>query len=274
MEKRQLVISENVQVARDPLGRPTFRIVLSVPQGSSDSVGQEFIEKSERSQTAPAARSLRMRAGQFVDIAIPGFFLRRPISVCDCSDDRLVLYYKVVGEGTQVLSTLPAGTQLDVLTGLGNGFRPETCREAALLAGGGLGAAPLYLLARELLALGREVTVVLGFNSAGEVVLEEAFRALGVRTLIATMDGSAGVKGFVTDAIAQAAPAYDYFYTCGPMPMMKALCAALPVPGQASLEERMGCGAGFCYGCSIRTRSGVARVCKDGPVFDKEDILW
>ena len=181
MEKRQLVISENVQVARDPLGRPTFRIVLSVPQGS-----------------------LRMRAGQFVDIAIPGFFLRRPISVCDCSDDRLVLYYKVVGEGTQVLSTLPAGTQLDVLTGLGNGFRPETCREAALLAGGGLGAAPLYLLARELLVLGREVTVVLGFNSAGEVVLEEAFRALGVRTLIATMDGSAGVKGFVTDAIAQA----------------------------------------------------------------------
>ena len=259
MEKRQLVISEHRQVALDPAGRPTFRLVLSAQQG----------------QICPAApQSLLMRPGQFVDIAIPGYFLRRPISVCDCHEDRIVLYYKVVGEGTRVLSGLPVGESLEVLTALGSGFHPERCRQSALLAGGGLGAAPLYLLARELIARGCRVTVALGFNSAAEIVLCDAFRELGAEPLIATMDGSAGVRGFVTDAIAAAAPTYDYFYTCGPMPMMKALCACLDGPGEASLEERMGCGAGFCYGCSIRTRSGVKRVCKDGPVFDKEDILW
>ena len=272
MEKRLLVIRENVQVARDPAGRPTFRLVLE-PQGALHSDGHEIREKAVRSASTPAA-SLSVRAGQFIDIAIPGFFLRRPISVCDARGDNLVLYYKVVGAGTQVLSTLPVGTELDTLTGLGNGFRPHACCKTALLVGGGLGAAPLYLLTRELLALNRKVSVVLGFNSAEEIVLADEFRAMGIEPIIATMDGSAGVKGFVTDAIAQAAPTYDYFFTCGPMPMMKALCTTLPTPGQASLEERMGCGGGFCYGCSIQTRSGVQRVCKDGPVFDKEDILW
>ena len=212
--------------------------------------------------------------GEFVDIGIPGYFLRRPLSVCDWEEGRLTLVYKVVGEGTKVLSEMPVGGELEVLTGLGKGFDPEACRERALLVGGGLGVPPLLLLAKRLKAQGKQVTAVLGFNKADEIILAGEFRGICDEVLISTVDGSVGVKGFVTDAIAAGKPSYDFFYTCGPMVMMKVVCNALEGPGEASLEERMGCGAGFCYGCSIETKNGPRRVCKDGPVFRKEDLIW
>ena len=256
MQKRIFKIESNETVARD-----TFRLVLRTD--------------------APVA----IRSGQFVDIALPGFYLRRPISVHDSLPDGVVLYYKVVGEGTKVMAGMVPGDSLELLLPLGSGFHPDKCREAALLVGGGLGAAPLYLLAKELLAAGKRVTAVLGFNKADEICLVERYRALGVPVHIATLDGSVGTKGFVTDAIAAARlvipdgdpespAAFDRFYTCGPLPMMKAVCTTLPTPGEASMEERMGCGAGFCYGCTLQTQSGPRRVCADGPVFDKEEILW
>jgi len=211
-----------------------------------------------------------------VHIDIPGYYLRRPFSVCDADEGSLSLLYKTVGEGTRALAKLPVGMQISVLEGLGKGFDADACQKKALLVGGGLGAAPLYPLAKRLNAQGKELTVVLGFNKKEEIVLEAEFKALCKRFCLATLDGSVGVKGFVTDAIRQldCAQEYDYFYTCGPMVMMKAVCSLLEGPGEASLEERMGCGAGFCYGCSIQTAGGPRRVCKDGPVFKKEDILW
>ena len=212
--------------------------------------------------------------GEFVHISVPRYYLRRPLSVCDKGDGRLTVVYKVVGEGTKVLSEMPVGTELEVLTGLGHSFDPEACKADALLVGGGLGVPPLYLLAKELKAHGKKVTAVLGFNKANEIILAEEFKAICDEVVISTADGSVGVKGFVTDALKALQPAYDYFYTCGPMVMMKAVCAALEGPGEASLEERMGCGAGFCYGCSIETKNGPRRVCKDGPVFKKEELLW
>lgn len=245
MQKRIFHIESNDAVARD-----TFRIVLRTD--------------------GPVA----VRSGQFVDLDIPGYYLRRPISVSDALPDGVVLYYKVVGEGTRVLSTMSPGSALELLLPLGNGFHPEKCAAEALLIGGGLGAAPLYLLAKELLAAGRKATAVLGFNKADEICLVDELKALGVPVHIATMDGSVGTKGFVTDAIAAAKPAFDRFYTCGPLPMMKAVCLALDAPGDVSLEERMGCGAGFCYGCTVITASGPRRVCADGPVFDKKEVLW
>ena len=245
MQKRLFQIESNDAVARD-----TFRIEL---RGD-----------------APVA----VRSGQFVDIAVPGYYLRRPISVSDALPDGVVLYYKVVGAGTRVMSAMTPGSSLELLLPLGSGFHPEKCASDALLIGGGLGAAPLYLLAKELLAAGRRATAVLGFNKADEICLADELRALGVPVHIATMDGSVGVKGFVTDAVAAAKPAFDRFYTCGPLPMMKAVCKALDAPGEVSLEERMGCGAGFCYGCTVQTAGGPRRVCADGPVFDKEEVLW
>lgn len=212
--------------------------------------------------------------GEFVDIGIPGFYLRRPLSICDKEDGKLTVVYKVVGEGTKVLSEMGVGAVLEVLTGLGRGFDPEACKASALLVGGGLGVPPLYLLAKELKARGKKVTAVLGFNKADEIILADEFKRVCDDVVISTADGSVGVKGFVTDALKALQPAYDYFYTCGPMVMMKAICAALEGPGEASLEERMGCGAGFCYGCSIQTKNGPRRVCKDGPVFKKEELIW
>ena len=212
--------------------------------------------------------------GEFVHLEIPPYFLRRPFSVCDTSESGLTILYKTVGEGTRALASLPAGTSLNVLTGLGKGFSADACRENALLVGGGLGAAPLYLLARELKAQGKQITAILGFNKADELVLREEFEVLCDHVAITTLDGSVGTKGFVTDALKALEPQYDYFYTCGPMVMMKAVCGMLSGPGEASLEERMGCGAGFCYGCSIQTTGGPRRVCKDGPVFKKEEIIW
>lgn len=212
--------------------------------------------------------------GEFVNISIPGFFLRRPLSICDIEDGKLTVVYKVVGEGTKELSKMPEGSTLEVLTGLGRGFDPDACGERALLVGGGLGVPPLHLLAKRLKARGKTVTAVLGFNKADEIILEDEFKAICDEVVISTADGSIGVKGFVTDALKERRPSYDYFYTCGPMVMMKAVCAALEGPGEASLEERMGCGAGFCYCCSIQTVNGPRRVCKDGPVFRKEDLIW
>jgi len=212
--------------------------------------------------------------GEFVHLEIPPYFLRRPFSVCDTSESGLTILYKTVGEGTRALASLPAGTSLNVLTGLGKGFSADACRENALLVGGGLGAAPLYLLARELKAQGKHITAILGFNKADELVLREEFEALCDQVAITTLDGSVGIQGFVTDALKALEPTYDFFYTCGPMVMMKAVCSMLSGPGEASLEERMGCGAGFCYGCSIQTTGGPRRVCKDGPVFKKEELLW
>lgn len=213
-------------------------------------------------------------SGQFVQLALPGRYLRRPISICDYDARHLLLLYKVVGAGTDQLSEMKVGEQIEVISGLGNGFCPEKTAQKALLVGGGMGVAPLYRLAKDLLAAGKAVHVILGFNTAAEVCLETEFKALGVDVTISTADGSKGVKGFVTDAIQTLPQDYDYFYTCGPMVMMKAVCQLCPTEGEASLEERMGCGFGICYGCTIKTAKGAKRVCADGPVFAKGDLLW
>ena len=212
--------------------------------------------------------------GQFVELSLEGFFLRRPISVCNYDEGTLTLIYKVVGKGTAQMANLPQGTKLSALTGLGNGFNDAVEYSSALLVGGGVGVPPLYRLARNLIAQGKSVTVVLGFNTASEVFYQSEFEALGAKVIVATADGSAGCKGFVTDAIAQNNIEAEYFYSCGPLPMLRALTTALDIPGEISLEERMGCGFGICMGCSIQTASGPKRVCKEGPVFKKEEILW
>ena len=212
--------------------------------------------------------------GQFVELSLEGFFLRRPISVCNYDEGTLTLIYKVVGKGTAQMANLTQGTKLSALTGLGNGFNDSVECSSALLIGGGVGVPPLYRLARNLIAQGKRVTVVLGFNTASEVFYQSEFEALGAKVIVATADGSAGCKGFVTDAIAQNNIEAEYFYSCGPLPMLRALTTALDIPGEISLEERMGCGFGICMGCSIQTASGAKRVCKEGPVFKKEEILW
>ncbi|MBQ7855665.1 MAG: dihydroorotate dehydrogenase electron transfer subunit [Alistipes sp.] len=214
------------------------------------------------------------RPGQFVELSIEGLFLRRPISVCNFDEGRLTLVYKVVGKGTADMAAMQVGRKVDVLTGLGNGFNVEVECERALLVGGGVGVPPLYRLARELVARGHKVSVVLGFNTASEIFYEQEFRSLGVDVVVATADGSQGVKGFVTDAIRESGVEADYFYSCGPLPMLKALSQSVNIDGELSLEERMGCGFGICMGCSIQTDSGAKRVCKEGPVFKKEEILW
>lgn len=209
--------------------------------------------------------------GQFVNIRMEGRFLRRPISVCDWDGESLTLVFKVVGAGTRELARLQAGASLDFLCGLGNGFDLSRCGERPLLLGGGLGAAPLYGLAKALRANGKRPKAVLGFNRREEIFYEAEFRALGVETALATVDGSAGVRGFVTDALPGD---FDVFCACGPAPMLRAVCAALPGPGFVSMEERMGCGFGACMGCSCRTKAGAKRVCREGPVFEREELLW
>ena len=214
------------------------------------------------------------RAGQFVEIALDGLYLRRPISVCNHDEGELTIIYKVVGKGTDLMSQMAGGTELDVLTGLGNGFDTEHDCEKPLLVGGGVGVPPLYRLTRDLVARGKDVTVVLGFNTESEIFYAEKFEELGAKVILATADGSVGVKGFVTDAIRESGVEADYFYSCGPLPMLKALCNSLEIDGEVSLEERMGCGFGICMGCSIHTTKGAKRVCKDGPVFKKEEVIW
>ena len=210
--------------------------------------------------------------GQFVNIKLEGKYLRRPISVCDRSGSMLTLIYKNVGKGTEQLSTLQKGQQLDLLIGLGNGYDLAPSGERPLLIGGGVGVPPLFALADELLGKGCKVTAILGFNTASEIFYADEFRMLGVETYITTVDGSAGIKGFVTDAMKELD--YSYFYTCGPEPMLKAVYRASKTEGQFSFEKRMGCGFGACMGCSCRTITGYKRICKEGPVLKKEEILW
>lgn len=214
------------------------------------------------------------RPGQFVNIELDGFYLRRPISICDYDDRTITLIYKVVGSGTEVMSRMTAGAKLDLLTGLGNGFDPAVECRRPLLVGGGVGVPPLYRLAKELSARGREATVALGFNTAAEIFYEDEFRALGAKVFVSTADGSKGTKGFVTDAIRENAVEFDYFYACGPMPMLRALCECCEQNGELSFEERMGCGFGACMGCSCKTLAGNKRICKDGPVMKREEIIW
>lgn len=210
-------------------------------------------------------------AGQFVNMRLDGMFLRRPISVCDCVRDRLVLVYKVVGHGTEAMSQMKPGQKLDLLTGLGNGYDLDAVGEKPLLIGGGVGVPPMFMAARKLREAGKPVTVILGFNTAEEVFFEEEFRALGCEVKVTTVDGSKGIKGFVTDAMESG---YTHFITCGPEPMLKAVYKKSETSGQFSFEERMGCGFGACMGCSCKTVTGYKRICKDGPVLRKEEILW
>lgn len=214
------------------------------------------------------------RPGQFVNIELDGFYLRRPISICDYDGGSITIIYKVVGRGTDAMSRMTTGTRLDVLTGLGNGFDPDVECRRPLLVGGGVGVPPLYRLAKELIARGKAVGVVLGFNTASEIFYADEFRALGADVHVSTADGSRGVKGFVTDAIRSAAVDFDYFYACGPMPMLRALCECCGQSGELSFEERMGCGFGACMGCSCKTLAGNKRICKDGPVMKREEIIW
>ena len=210
--------------------------------------------------------------GQVVNLKLDGLFLRRPISICDYDDTTITLIYKVVGEGTEQMTGLPVGYQVDMLVGLGNGYDITKCGDRALLIGGGVGVPPLYNLCKKLLVAGKQVTVILGFNTKDEIFLEQEFSALGVTVLVATADGSYGVRGFVTDAMKEVS--YDYFFTCGPMPMFKAIEATATTSGQYSFEERMGCGFGACMGCSCKTKYGNKRICKDGPVLTREEIVW
>ncbi len=209
--------------------------------------------------------------GQFVNIKIDGLYLRRPISVCDYSDTEITLIYKVVGEGTEVMSQMSEGEELDVLVGLGNGFCASKCEKTALLIGGGVGIPPLYKLCRDLIANGKNVTVILGFNTKSEIFYENEFKSLGAKVVVTTVDGSYGIKGFVTNAMDTE---YDFFYTCGPLPMFKAIESVAKTSGQYSFEERMGCGFGACMGCCCKTKYGNKRICKDGPVLDREEIIW
>ena len=240
-----------------------YRILANEPL--TQSVWRMVLEGDTQWITAP---------GQFVNIALEGRYLRRPISVCDYDERTITLIYKVVGDGTAQMSRMAAGTELDLLTGLGNGFSIREEVRRPLLVGGGVGVPPLYHLAKRLLAAGRPVEVILGFNTAAECFYEEEFRALGCTVTVATADGSRGVRGFVTTAIAERKPDFDYFYACGPLPMLRALAEAVEQDGQLSFEERMGCGFGACMGCSCKTKYGNKRICKEGPVLEKGEIIW
>ena len=231
-----------------PLTKDVYRMVLS---GDTSAI------------TAP---------GQFVNIQLTGKFLRRPISVCDWEAEKLTLVYKVVGHGTEQMRSMKAGETLDILTGLGNGYDMTLCGDKPVLLGGGVGVPPMYGLAKKLRQQGIEVSVILGFNTASEIFYEEEFKALGCHVTVATADGSYGVKGFATTPLADMD--YTYFYTCGPEPMLKAVYKATATSGQMSFEERMGCGFGACMGCSCKTLTGNKRICKEGPVVKKEEILW
>ena len=243
-----------------------FEIIENTPL--TDSVMRMRLKGDTSAVTAP---------GQFVNILLSGLFLRRPISVNDCEGDVLTIIYKVVGKGTEQMKGMKAGETLDVLTGLGNGYDLSPAGDSPLLIGGGVGVPPLYMLAKQLIAAGKRVTVILGFNTKSELFYEEEFKALGATVAVSTVDGSHGVKGFVTDAIAaleNEGNRFSYFYTCGPEPMLKAVYNKCKTSGQFSFEERMGCGFGACMGCSCKTLYGNKRICKDGPVLVKEEIIW
>ena len=211
-------------------------------------------------------------SGQFINIKIDSLYLRRPISIFDCNENELSIIYKVVGTGTEMMSKMPAGTELDCLVGLGNGFDISATGDHPVVIGGGVGVPPMYYLAKKLIEDGKKVTAILGFNTAAEVFGKEDFEKLGAETIVTTVDGSEGVKGFVTDALKDFD--YSYFFTCGPEPMLKAVYNNTSTSGQLSFEERMGCGFGACMGCSCKTKYGNKRICKEGPVLVKEEIIW
>ena len=238
-----------------------FTIVSNV--ALTDSVYKMVLEGDTSAITAP---------GQFVNIKLDGLFLRRRISVCDYDGQSLTIVYKAVGKGTEAMSAMVPGTKLDILTGLGNGYDLTLSGETPVLLGGGVGVPPMYNLAKKLLAEGKKVSVILGFNTKSEIFYEEEFNALGCEVTVTTVDGSYGVKGFVTTALETMD--YSYFYTCGPEPMLKAVHKASKTSGQMSFEERMGCGFGACMGCSCKTLTGYKRICKEGPVMQKEEIVW
>ena len=212
------------------------------------------------------------RPGQFVNIKLDGFYLRRPISVCDAESETLTLIFKAVGEGTEYMARAEVGERFDILTGLGNGYALDRSGDRPLLIGGGAGVPPMYMLAKELIREGKKPSVILGFGSADEVFFKEEFEKLGAAVTVSTADGSCGVKGFVTDAMDGIE--YTYFYTCGPEPMLKAVYGKSEASGEFSFEERMGCGFGACMGCSCKTKYGNKRICRDGPVLLKEEIIW
>ena len=243
MKQEIFVIKSQEKIAKD-----VFKMVLS---GNTDDI------------TA---------SGQFVNIKLDGFYLRRPISVCDYDKNELTLIYKTVGEGIAAMSGYENGTELDILTGLGNGYDTSLSGEKPLLLGGGVGVPPLYNLCKKLVAEGKKPTVILGFNGADDVFYENVFKALGADVYVTTVDGSYGIKGFVTDAMSDLD--YSFFYTCGPEPMLKAIYNVSKTSGQLSFEERLGCGFGACMGCSCKTKYGNKRICKDGPVLIKEEIIW
>ena len=240
---------------------------------------QSIFEIIENTKLVPQVYRMKLRGdtsaitapGQFVNIQLEGMFLRRPISVCDVEGDVLTIIYKVVGKGTEAMSKMEGG-KLDILTGLGNGYDLSATGDKPVLLGGGVGVPPMYLLAKKLIGEGKSPTVILGFNKKDEVFYEEEFKALGCKTIVTTVDGSYGIKGFVTDALKEVE--YTHFCTCGPEPMLKAVYRATNTSGQMSFEERMGCGFGACMGCSCQTLTGSKRICKDGPVMWKEEIKW
>ena len=238
-----------------------YEIVLN--EKLTDNVYKMIIKGDTSAITAP---------GQFVNIKLEGKYLRRPISICDYSEKDITLIYKVVGVGTEQMAEMSEGESLDVLVGLGNGYSTAESGEKALLIGGGVGVPPLYNLCKKLISEGKEASVILGFNTKSEIFLYDDFKALGAKVTVATADGSFGVKGFVTDAMKDMD--YSYFYTCGPEPMFRAIESVAQSSGQYSFEERMGCGFGACMGCSCKTKYGNKRICKDGPVLKREDIVW
>ncbi len=231
----------------------------------------EFLTENVLKMKLSGDTSAITAPGQFINIKLKGCYLRRPISVYDCDNETVTIIYKVVGEGTKKMSSLSKGDTLDILTGLGNGYDTTVSGDKPLLIGGGVGVPPLYILAKKLVAERKSVAVILGFNTKSEVFCEEEFRNLGADVYVTTVDGSYGTKGFVTDAVNMP---YTYFYTCGPEPMLKAVYKACNTDGQFSFEERMGCGFGACMGCSCKTVTGYKRICKEGPVLRKEEILW
>ena len=237
-----------------------FEIIENIPL--TENVFKMTLKGDVSAITAP---------GQFVNIQLDGLYLRRPISVCDLGEDTLTIIYKAVGKGTKQMSAMKEG-KLDILTGLGNGYDLTVSGDKPVLLGGGVGVPPMYLLAKKLISEGKKVSVVLGFNTKSEVFFENEFKALGAEVTVTTVDGSYGVKGFVTDALKEID--YTYFYTCGPEPMLKAVYKATATSGQMSFEKRMGCGFGACMGCSCKTITGYKRICKEGPVMRKEEILW
>ena len=238
-----------------------YEIILN--EKLTDNVYKMIIKGDTSAITAP---------GQFVNIKLEGKYLRRPISICDYSEKDITLIYKVVGVGTEQMAEMSEGESLDVLVGLGNGYSTAESGEKALLIGGGVGVPPLYNLCKKLISEGKEASVILGFNTKSEIFLYDDFKALGAKVTVATADGSFGVKGFVTDAMKDMD--YSYFYTCGPEPMFRAIESVARSSGQYSLEERMGCGFGACMGCSCKTKYGNKRICKDGPVLKREEIVW